>query len=258
MSERGRASVVRRVAVTISYVVCVLGSMVGVGVFGGTPIAEAAGGQLAADATHVAPGSGAFSVWTLIYVGLGAYKGWQWWDRGDERRIGWLVVASLLLNAAWILVVQAGQVWLSVAVIVVLLGVLATIFRHLLARRPRSAVEALVADGTLGLYLGWVSVATVANTAAALAGSGFTGGGRPVWWAVGVIAVVAVIGVLLARAGRGRLAPAATLVWGLAWIAIARATGELLSTPTAVAAGIAAGIIAVATVVFRLAAQRPS
>ncbi|MEE6281348.1 tryptophan-rich sensory protein [Georgenia sunbinii] len=256
MTTDRRASLVRRLAVTISFVGCVLGSMVGVGVFGGTPIAEAADGLLAADATHLAPGSGAFSVWTVIYIGLGAYTLWQWWDPADHRRIGWLVVASLLLNAGWILVVQAGQVWGSVAVIVVLLAVLATIFRRLLARPPRSRVETVVADGTLGLYLGWVSVATCANLAAALAGSGVTGGGRPAWWAAAVLAVVAVLGVALARAGRGRLAPAATLVWGLSWIAVARTSGDLISTTTAVAAGIAAAIVAVATMVYRFRGTR--
>ncbi len=77
----------RQISVTVAYVVCLVGSMIGVGVFGGTPIAEAAGGVLASDSTHLAPASGAFSIWTLIYVGLGAYTLWQWWDFDDRRRI---------------------------------------------------------------------------------------------------------------------------------------------------------------------------
>ncbi len=247
-----RRPLLRQVLVTLSYLVCVAGSLIGVGLFGGTPIAEAAGGVLAADATHLAPASGAFSVWSVIYAGLGAYTLWQWWDREDRRRLVVVVVASLLLNAAWILAVQAGQVWLSVAVIVALLAVLTVGFRRLLSARPRSRVEAVVADGTLGIYLGWVSVATCANIAAALASTGFDGAGAPDWWAVGVLAVVAVVGVALAVVGRGRLAPAATLVWGLAWIAVARATDEPASTPTAVAAAAAAAVIAVVTVVSRL------
>lgn len=81
----------RQIALTVGYVVCLVGSFIGVGALGGTPIAEAAGGVLAADATHLAPASGAFSVWSLIYVVLGAYTLWQWWDRTDERRVAWLV-----------------------------------------------------------------------------------------------------------------------------------------------------------------------
>src|SRR5690625_7838791 len=87
--SQDRTGLARRVTVTVTYVVCVLGSMVGVGVFGGTPIAEAAGGLLSADATHLAPASSAFSVWTVIYVALGAYTVWQWWERTDPRRTGW-------------------------------------------------------------------------------------------------------------------------------------------------------------------------
>src|SRR5690625_7378914 len=55
----GRRPVARQVVLTLGYVACVLGSMVGVGVFGGTPIAEAAGGALAGQATHLAPEPGA-------------------------------------------------------------------------------------------------------------------------------------------------------------------------------------------------------
>ncbi len=243
---------VRHLGVTVAYVVCVVGSLIGVGLFGGTPIAEAAGGVLAADSTHLAPGSPAFSVWSVIYAGLGLYTLWQWWDRTDPRRIAWLVVASLVLNAAWILSVQAGQVWLSVVVIVALLAVLALTFRRLVAVPPRSRVEALVADGTLGLYLGWVCVATCANTAAALLDSGFTGGRAPEWWAVGVLAVVAVVGIALAVAGGGRIAPAATIMWGLGWIAVARTSGAPESRTTAVAAVTVAAVIAVVTTVVRL------
>jgi len=254
-----RSPLVRQVVVTLTFVVCIVGSLIGVGVFGGTRIAEAADGLLSADATLLAPATEAFSVWSVIYAGLGLYTVWQWWDRTDERRIAWLVAASLVLNAAWILAVQAGIVALSVVVILALLAVLAVAFARLLSARPRSWVEAVVADGTVGIYLGWVSVATCANIAAALYGAGFTGGAHPELWAVGVLAVVAVIGSAVAVVGRGRLAPAATTVWGLSWIAIGRGTGDAEATTTAVAAAVAAAIIAVVTVAFRvrdLTAQR--
>jgi len=251
-----RRALGRRLTVTVSYLVCLVGSMVGVGVFGGTPIAEAAGGLLSTDATHLAPASTAFSVWTVIYIGLGAYTLWQWWDRTDPRRVGWLVVASLVLNAAWILSVQAGLIWVSVLVIGALVVVLAGVFRRLLGACPRSRVEAAVADGTLGLYLGWVCVATAANVAAALAGAGFTGGGYPEVWAVVVLAAVAAIGIALAVAGGGRLAVAATLVWGLAWIAVARSSGEPESLVVTVAAAAAAVLVALATVAARVRQER--
>lgn len=230
--------------------------MIGVGVFGGTPIAEAAGGALSADATYLAPASQAFSIWSVIYTGLGLYTLYQWFpsqrtsDR--QRSLGWLVAASLVLNAAWILTVQAGAVVLSVVVIVLLLAVLALCFRRFANSRSGRWPEWIAVDGTLGLYLGWVCVATAANTASALTSAGFRGFGiAPEIWAYGVLAVAAAVGVALAAAGRGRLAPAASLAWGLAWIAVSRLSGSLESTPTAVASAAAAVIVVLATLAFR-------
>lgn len=251
----------RQVGVTLSYILCLVGTAIGVGAFGGTPVADAAGGALSADATHLAPATRAFSVWSVIYAGLAAYTVFQWLPgqaaSPRQRRIGWWVAASMLLNAAWSLVVQAGWLWLSVLVIAVLLVVLVKIFVELVRVRGGGPLEAVVVDGTLGLYLGWVAVATCANVAAVLVVAGFDGLGlAPEVWSAVVLAVVALIGVGLAVFGRGRLAPAATIVWGLSWIAVGRATGEPHSVPTAVAAVLGALVVAVATVGLRLTRGR--
>jgi hypothetical protein len=120
--------VVRRLAVAVGAAVAVATSLVGSGALGGTPVAEAAGGALSADATLVAPAGPAFSIWSVIYAGLVAFAVFQALPsrRGDprQRRVGWLVLASLLLNAGWILCVQAGLVAATVPVIVALLAVL--------------------------------------------------------------------------------------------------------------------------------------
>ncbi|WP_225753611.1 tryptophan-rich sensory protein [Actinotalea sp. Marseille-Q4924] len=260
-----RGDVGRQVVVLVGSLVAIAGAFVGSGAAGGEDQTEVGDGALAADATLVAPGQPAFGIWSVIYTGLLAYAIWQALPsrRADprQRRVGWLVLASMLLNAAWIGVVQADLLALSVPVIVVLLVVLAVVHVRLVRSRPRGTVEAVVLDGTLGLYLGWVSVATVANTAAVLTAAGYTelGLGGEVW-AVLVLAVAAGVGVGLAVHGRGRLAIGAALAWGLAWIAVARATDDPRSTVTAVAAGVAAAVVVVATVALRArreAARRP-
>ncbi|MCQ1947792.1 MULTISPECIES: tryptophan-rich sensory protein [unclassified Arthrobacter] len=260
-TSSGGADLARLSTVSICFAACIAGSMVGVGVFGGTPIAEAAGGALSADATYLAPAGSAFSIWPVVYTGLGLYTVYQWFPsqrRSDRQRsLGWLVAASLVLNAAWILTVQAGAVILSVVVIVLLLAVLALCFRRYATTRASGWLEAIAVDGVLGLYLGWVCVATAANTASALTAEGFRGFGiAPEAWACVVLAVVAGVGAGLAAAGRGRLAPAASLVWGLAWIAVSRLNGGLESVPTAVAAVAAAVVVAAVTVAFRVRAVR--
>ncbi|HEX7351172.1 tryptophan-rich sensory protein [Brachybacterium sp.] len=245
----------RRLAVTVSFLLAMIGSAIGVGAFGGDPVEQAAGGLLAADATHLAPAGSAFSIWSVIYAGLGGYTLWQWWDRRDARGIAGHAIASLLLNAAWILTIQAGGVRISVLVIVLLLGVLADLFRRLATRPAGGWVERILVDGTFGLYLGWVSVATCANIAAALKGAGFTGFGAPSLLAVAVLVVVAVIGVGLTLAGRRPVAAPLAMIWGLAWIAVGRATDEPNAPAVAIAAVLAALVIALAAAAQLLRAR---
>lgn len=235
----------RQVAVTVSEVLCLLGTMLGVGVFGGTSVADAAGGTLSASATLIAPATTAFAIWTPIYVGLAAYTVWQWLpgQATDERHrtIGWWVAASMLLNAAWLLVaVQVGSVWGALVVIVALLAVLVEIIRRLHARPSYGLPETIIVDGTFGLYLGWVSVATLANLAGAL---GDTGSNLVV--AIVLIALATTFNVLVARRFGGRYAVAVAAAWGLAWVAIGRSSTDPgpQSVPVAVLAVVAAMVV---------------
>lgn len=251
----------RQIVVVVSAVIAVLGSFVGSGAAGGTPIQQVAGGAFAADATQIAPAAQAFSIWSVIYLGLIAYAIWQALPsqrhQPRQRRLGYPIAASLILNAAWILSVQYGFVALSVPVIVALLVVLIETFRRTLASRPTGRVEALVLDGTVGLYLGWVCVATAANIAAYLTSIGFAGFGisGDVWGAA-VAAVAGTVGVLLALRGSGRIAPTASLCWGLAWVAVGRLTGDLISIPTAIVAVAAVVAVVGVTAVARIRSNR--
>lgn len=243
---------VRQVGVTLAEIFCVIGTLVGVGVIG-TEVSQSSGGALAADATRIAPASTAFSIWSVIYAGLLAYTVYQWLPaqaaRERHRRTGWLAAASMVLNAAWLLVTQAGWLWVSVAVIVGLVVVLGVLVRRLTELPGEGVLEAVVVDGTFGLYLGWVAVATAANITATLVASGVDP--RPVVAdaaAVAVLAVVALVGVLLARRLGGRWAVASAMVWGLAWIVVGRLSDDPRSSATAVAAVAAAAAVVAATV----------
>ena len=252
------SDVVRQIVVVVAAVLAVVLAAVGSGAFGGTSVSGASGGALSADATPIAPATTAFSIWSVIYLGLVAYAVYQALpgqrsvDR--HRRLGYWVAASMLLNAAWLFAaVQLGDVWLSVVVIVALLAVLVRIFVTLFRTPTHGRVDALVTDGTMGLYLGWVSVATAANIAAALVESGFDGLGAPssVWSTV-VLAVAGLSGVAVALAGRGRIAPMLSLVWGLSWVAVGRFTGQPLDTAAGVTALVAAVVVLVVTVAVRV------
>src|SRR5690606_35767933 len=111
------------------------------GAFGGQEVQSSSSGSLSDDATHVAPDGPAFSIWSVIYLGLAAYVVHQWLPsraaHPRERAVGYLVAASMVLNAAWILAAEGDLIWLTVAIILVLLLALCRII-VLLHRTPRS------------------------------------------------------------------------------------------------------------------------
>lgn len=240
-------------------------AFLGAGVVGGTPVAEAAGGWLGPDATPLAPATPAFRVWSLIYLGLLAYSVWQVLppQRRSSRqcRLRPWAVASMLLNAAWIWSVQLDQLTVSLIVIVVLLGVLVRILVLMVEAPAENRVGAVFADGTFGLYLGWVTVATVANVAAVLAANGVDGlGSTSGTWddvaAAVVLVGAAAVGVATAWRSGGRLMPAVGLAWGLAWIGVARLDGAWESGVTSAAAFLAAAVVLSVAVAWRVRRDR--
>jgi hypothetical protein len=245
----------RQVTVAVGALLAVAGAAVGSGAFGGQPIADAAGGALSADATPLAPDTPAFGIWSLIYTGLVLLAVFQALPRQATnprlRATAWWVLLSMVLNAA------------CVGVILALLGVLAVVLVRLVRSRPGGVVEAAVLDGTVGLYLGWVSVAALANIAAWLADAGV---GElalgPTTWSVIVLTLGAALAVGYAVFARGRavvaLAAGAAMAWGFAWIAVGRTQGPL-TDPTVARVAAAASVVALlAPVVTTLVARRRS
>ncbi|NYF09503.1 hypothetical protein HDC94_000659 [Leifsonia sp. AK011] len=253
--------VLRQFVVISTAVFAVIASFVGSGAAGGTPIQDAAGGALAADATLIAPATPAFSVWSVIYLGLLAYAVWQALPRQASaerhRRLGYWVAASLVLNGLWILSIQYDLLGLSVPIIVVLLAVLIQTFRQAVQYPPAGALDAALTDVPIGLYLGWVCVATAANITAWLVAIGFTGFGLPPEvWSVTVIVVAVAAGVLLALVSRGRFSQSLTLAWGLSWLAVGRLVGEPASVVTGVAAIVGVVVVLAVTAALRVRASR--
>ncbi|OLT55301.1 tryptophan-rich sensory protein [Cellulosimicrobium sp. CUA-896] len=242
---------VRQVVVLIGSLVAAGAAAYGAGAFGGTAVEQTAGGALSATATPVAPDNPAFRIWSVIYLGLFAFAVYQVLPRHAAtprlRATAWWVLASMVLNAAWIGVVQAGWLVASVVVIAALLAVLAVLVVRLVRSVPDGAAQAVVLDGTVGLYTGWVSVATLANVAAVLADAGVGGLGLgATGWGVVVVALAAALSVAWAAfAGRRRgvaLGIALAMSWGLAWVAVGRFAGPLEDTTVAWAAAAASAV----------------
>lgn len=223
----------RQIVVLSATSFMLIAAMVGTGLFGGTAVQDLQGGALDADASYLAPGRSAFSIWSVIYVGLIAYAIWQALpgqrENPRQRALGWWVAISCVLNGLWLVTAQYLTLGLTVAAIVLLLLALAWTFHRAVTTRLPSdgVVDALLLDGVTGLHLGWVALATVANATAWL-----TSIGDDSWrsaataWGIAVLVVVAAVGVATARYSGWRIAPGLAMGWGLTWIGVARLTSE--------------------------------
>lgn len=252
---------VRQIAVISAVCFMIVAAMVGTGLLGGTNVRELQGGALDADSTVLAPGRPAFSIWSVIYAFMIGYTVWQALPgqraRERQRRVGWWIALTAVLNGGWLLAAQFTNLGTTVVAIVVLLAALGWTFRLLVRSRPQSFGDRALMDVTVGLHLGWVSLATVANITAWLSRTVPESWGEQadLWGAI-VLVVVAAVGIAIALRSRGRLSPALAMAWGLMWIAIARGTGEPSSTTVSVTAAVVAAVIVLATVAVALTAGR--
>jgi len=245
----------RQIGVISAVCFMLIAALVGSGVFGGEDVDETQGGALDADSTVLAPDGPAFSIWSVIYVLMVAYAIWQALPsqrrRERQRRVGWWIAVTAVLNGLWLVAAQFVTLFATVVAIVLLLVALAITIR-LLSRDPGdSPLDAVLMDVTVGLHLGWVALATVANVtawlAADIAPESWGDAAEPV--GIVVLVVVALIGVAAGIGTRGRLAPSLAMAWGLFWIGVGRTVGEPESPSVAIAAWVAAAAVLVTPVI---------
>src|SRR5690606_32340956 len=117
---------------------------------------------------YFVPAGYVFSIWGLIYLGLIAFTVFQALPSQKNnprlRAVGWWVVLSSLANSIWIFLWHYEQFPLTVVVMLVLLAALIVTYLRLgIGRTNVSTVEKLVVRLPFSIYLGWITVATVAN-----------------------------------------------------------------------------------------------
>lgn len=255
----------RQIVVISAFCFMIVAAMVGTGLFGGTAVQDLQNGALDADGSYLAPARSAFSIWSVIYVGLFAYTVWQAFprqrSRTRQRALGWLIAGTMVLNGLWLVTAQFATLPLTVLAIVLLLALLGVTFRRAVVQPGRGWIDALLIDGVTGLHLGWVTLATVANTTAWLTTIvPADAEDSATLWGILVLIVVAVIGVAIAWASHWRIAPGLAMAWGLVWIGVGRLAFEPESTTIGVTAIIVAVIVLavplVGTVLHRAADVR--
>jgi benzodiazapine receptor len=219
------------------------------------------GGQVTAavsdaNPTLITPAGYVFSIWGVIYMLLGVFVVYQALpsQQGKEyqSKIGWLFVLSSLINIGWLFLWQFEYLSLSVVLMFLLLATLISIYVRL--RIGKSAVSLrvrLAVQLPFSVYLGWITIASIANVAATLVSIGWDGFGiSPETWAILVVAVALIITILMLFT-RKDVAYSLVIIWALVGIGVKQSGNQTI----VMLAEISAAIVAVALISTILVTQ---
>jgi hypothetical protein len=206
-------------------------------------------GQTAADISNrlpilFVPANYVFGIWGIIYTLLIGFTVYQALPAQREnallRRIGYWFVASCVANIIWLLFFHYNQFALSMVAMVALLITLIMIYRTIRAAGSLTNAARIWVQGAFSVYLGWITVATVANASYVLYDANWDGFGMsPAVWAVVMLVIATVITGYIVLQYRD-WAYAAVILWALAGIVVKQVDTQLV----AITAGVMFAIIA--------------
>ncbi len=178
------------------------------------------------DSFHVyfVPAGYVFAIWGIIYIGLITYAIYQALpSQKDNPRLqatGWWVVLGGLANSAWIFLWHYLQfVGTLVAMLILLVTLIAVYVRLGINRSKVSPGETWAVRVPFSIYLGWITVATIANVSDVLDYLKWNRFGiSDATWMVIVLGAVVLISGLMSFLRRD-FAYALVILWALAGIA---------------------------------------
>jgi benzodiazapine receptor len=186
-----------------------------------------------ANPTLITPAGYVFSIWGIIYILLGVFVVYQalpsQQGKGYQKKIGWLFVLSSLANIVWLFLWQFEYLSLSVVLMFLLLATLILIYLRVGIGKSKVILgERLAVHLPFSVYLGWITVASIANVAATLVSLNWDGFGvGPETWAAVVIAVALVITVFM-LATRKDVAYALVIIWALVGIGVKQSGNQTI------------------------------
>jgi hypothetical protein len=195
---------------------------------------------------YFVPAGYVFSIWGVIYLGLAAYAVFQLLPAQREnpglRQTGWWFVLSCAANSTWLFLWHYGYYALSVVAMATLLISLIVIYLRLgIGRQTVPAGERWFVQLPFSIYLGWVTVATIANITAFLDSANWNGFGiSPEMWTYIMLVVAIAVAGLMAYS-RQDIAYLLVLIWAFIGIGVEQSD----TTQVANAAYIAAAVVVV-------------
>lgn len=191
--------------------------------------------------TLVTPAGYVFAIWGLIYILLLTFVVFQALpsqkDKVFQKEVGVLFVLSSVFNVVWLFLWQYGHITLSVLPMFALLATLIMTYLRLnIGKSNVSLKEKLSVHLPFSVYLGWITVASIADVAAALVSTNWDGFGlTDVTWAMAVIVVALAITLLVAFTRRD-IAYSLVIIWALVGIAVKQSGNQSIVTTTEISA----------------------
>ena len=200
--------------------------------------------------TVLTPAGYAFSIWSLIYLGMAAFSVYQILGANllRFRAVRSLYIFSCLLNCGWIYFWHRDQIGICLVVIFMLL---ATLFLMLiLLRRSEASGGALFTKVPFGIYAGWVTAASLVNFVIFLKYEGIEFS-NIVWNSIGAMLIIfaAMIAILVRAKLKNYVYPLA-VAWALTAIAIKQSGNT--SIVVAAAIGVVTCLVTAGSVVVDL------
>ena len=220
------------------------------------------GGKLTAEIsdanpTLITPAGYVFSIWGVIYILLAIFAVSQALPsqkaKDFQGRVGWLFVLSGLLNITWLFLWQFEYLSLSVVVMFLLLATLIAVYMRLnVGKSTVSLRERLAIQLPFSVYLGWITIASIANVSVTLVSTGWDGFGiSQETWAT-IIIITALLITLLMIATRKDIAYGLVIIWALVGIAVKQSGNQDIVAITETSAIIVAIALAAAILLTRL------
>jgi benzodiazapine receptor len=204
---------------------------------------------------YFVPAGYVFSIWGLIYLGLLAYAVYQVLPAQKEnprlQKTGWLFVLSSVGNIAWIFLWHYEVFTVTIFAMLLLLICLILIYLRLeIGRSGVSTGEKWFVRAPFSIYLGWITVATIANMTSLLDYLNWGGWGvSDELWAV----IMLFVGVVVAASvfiSRKDIAYMLVIIWAFAGIAAKHKEVTLIANAAWAAVGIVVGVLLVGSIVY--------
>ena len=197
--------------------------------------------------TLITPAGYVFSIWGIIYVLLGVFVVFQALPsqkgKDFQKRIGWFFALSSIANIVWLFLWQFEYLTFSIVLMFLLLATLILIYTRLGIGKSKTTMrEKLAIHVPFSVYLGWITIASIANVSVTLVSINWDGFGISAETWAALIVVVALIITLLVVATRKDVAYALVIIWALVGIAVKQSgnpTIVLLTETSAVIVAIA-------------------